>query len=168
MGPDRGIVVMNGWHPPAEEQMVEIAELESIESPRHDGGVEWDRVLRLDDEQDKVFDKAMRKESRGTSSSDMRILQHRDSGHLAGTSRSAFEARQDKRQEPRSQQEKTEEEIVLEYIKKQSLMEEQLRRKGESCRAGPSVNEDDEYDEDLRRALELSMQGLDRIHEMDG
>jgi UDP:flavonoid glycosyltransferase YjiC (YdhE family) len=169
MGPDRGIVVMNGWHPPVEEQVVEVAELESTESPRHDGGVEWDRVLRLDDEQDKVFDKAMKKESRGSSSAGMSSsLRHRDSGHLAGTSRSAFEARQDKRQESKSQQEKTEEEIVLEYIKKQSLMEEQLRRKGESCRAGPSVNEDDEHDEDLRRALELSMQGLDRIHEMDG
>ena len=95
-------------------------------------------------------------------------LRHHDSRHLAGTSRSAFEARQDKQQEPKSQQERTEEEIVLEYIKKQSLMEEQLRRKGESSRAGPSVDEDDEYDEDLRRALELSMQGFDRVHEMDG
>jgi len=168
MGPDRGIVVMNGWHPPAEEQVVEVAELESIESPRHDGGVEWDRVLRLDDEQDKVFDKAMKNESRGTSSAGMSSsLRHHDSRHLAGTSRSAFEARQDKQQEPKSQQERTEEEIVLEYIKKQSLMEEQLRLKGESSRAGPSVDEDDEYDEDLRRALELSMQGFDRVHEMD-
>jgi UDP:flavonoid glycosyltransferase YjiC (YdhE family) len=167
IGPDRNIVVMDGWHAAVAGQAVEVAELESIESPRHDGGVEWDRVLRLDDEQDKVFEQSMsvpRGMSAGTNS-----FQHYDSGHLAGTSRGAFEARQEKRQgepqEAKSHQERTEEEIVLEYIKKQSLVEEQLRNKDRS-RAVASANDEDEDDEDLRRALELSMQGIDCVYEM--
>merc|ERR1712070_471060 len=116
--------------------------------------------------QDKVFEQSMsvyRGMSAGTSS-----FQHYDSGHLAGTSRGAFEARQEKRQgkpqEAKSQQERTEEEIVLEYIKKQSLVEEQLRSKGQS-RAVASVDDEDEDDEDLRRALELSVQGIDCVYE---
>jgi hypothetical protein len=169
-GPDRCIVMMDGSHSAVSERAVEVAELESIESPRHDGGIEWDRVLRLDDEQDKVFEQSM-SESRGMSPDTSSSIQHYDSGHLAGTSRSAFEARQGKereeRQEPKTQQERTEEEIVLDYIKKQSLVEEQLRSsKSKSC-AVPSAEEDEE-DEDLRRALELSMQGIDGIYEMDG
>jgi hypothetical protein len=168
-GPDRCIVMIDGSHSAVSERAVEIAELESIESPRHDGGIEWDRVLRLDDEQDKVFEQSM-SETRGISPDTSSSIQHCDSGHLAGTSRSAFEARQGKgqeeRQEPKSQQERTEEEIVLDYIKKQSLVEEQLRSKGKS-RAVASA-EDEEEDQDLRRALDLSMQGIDCVYEMDG
>jgi hypothetical protein len=161
--------MIDGSHSAVSERAVEIAELESIESPRHDGGIEWDRVLRLDDEQDKVFEQSM-SETRGISPDTSSSIQHCDSGHLAGTSRSAFEARQGKgqeeRQEPKSQQERTEEEIVLDYIKKQSLVEEQLRSKGKS-RAVASA-EDEEEDQDLRRALDLSMQGIDCVYEMDG
>jgi UDP:flavonoid glycosyltransferase YjiC (YdhE family) len=168
-GPDRCIVMIDGSHSAVSERAVEIAELESIESPRHDGGIEWDRVLRLDDEQDKVFEQSM-SETRGISPDTSSSIQHCDSGHLAGTSRSAFEARQGKgqeeRQEPKSQQERTEEEIVLDYIKKQSLVEEQLRSKGKS-RAVASA-EDEEEDQDLRRALDLSMQGIDCVYEMGG
>ncbi|KAK4157822.1 glycosyltransferase [Chaetomidium leptoderma] len=58
---------------------------------------------------------------------------------------------------------RTEEEIVLEYVKKQSLAEEEFRRrageegkgKGVSPRGGGE--EDDEEDEDLRRAIEESL-----------
>jgi UDP:flavonoid glycosyltransferase YjiC (YdhE family) len=58
-------------------------------------------------------------------------------------------------------QEKSEEQIVLEYAKKQSLLEEELRRSKASggSAAGPSrAGEGAEDDEDLRRAISLSME----------
>ncbi|RKI30789.1 hypothetical protein D7X55_42335 [Corallococcus sp. AB049A] len=51
----------------------------------------------------------------------------------------------------------------MEYVKKQSLVEEQHRSKGKG-RVVTTVDEGDDDDddgEDLRRALELSMQGFD-------
>jgi UDP:flavonoid glycosyltransferase YjiC (YdhE family) len=58
----------------------------------------------------------------------------------------------------KSAQEKSEERIVMEYAKKQSLLEEEHRRAkaaGGSGIAGPSQGDEDE---DLRRAIEASMQ----------
>jgi len=166
VGAVRDILVVDGSHATrtgdAVENAVDIAELEGVESPRHGCGasIEWERVLRLDDEEDEIFDQVMNG-SQGISA-DTNRLQHCDSGHLAGTSQSAFEARQGKhlgqQQEAKIRREKTEEEIVLEYVKKQSLVEEQHRRRGKS-RVVSSVDEEYEEDEDLRRALELSMQG---------
>lgn len=66
--------------------------------------------------------------------------------HLAGTTQSEYAAQ---RQE-KTQEEKTEEEIVLEYIKKQTLLEGYWRE-------GDGRTEE-EGDEDLRRALAMSMQ----------
>ncbi|KAH7082383.1 putative glucosyl/glucuronosyl transferase [Paraphoma chrysanthemicola] len=80
-----------------------------------------------------------------------------DPGHLAGTIQSEHEAQQ---QGEKSEQEKTEEQIVLEYVKKQSLLEEQHRAKGKA-RAPPAKEEDeDEHEdaEDLQKALNLSLQ----------
>jgi hypothetical protein len=74
-----------------------------------------------------------------------------DHGHLGGTTQSEFEAQQ---QGEKSAQEKTEEEIVLEYIKKQSLLESHHRNKGKER----AVETDDESDEDLQKALEMSRQ----------
>ncbi|KAF7516129.1 hypothetical protein PCG10_002467 [Penicillium crustosum] len=54
-------------------------------------------------------------------------------------------------------QEKTEEEVVIEYIKKQSLLEAQHQHKGKG-RETAIEDEDDENDEDLQKALKLSMQ----------
>jgi hypothetical protein len=56
----------------------------------------------------------------------------------------------------------TEEETVLEYVKKQSLAEEEFRRqkakgKGVSARAAADYGEHDDEDEDLKRALEESL-----------
>jgi hypothetical protein len=54
---------------------------------------------------------------------------------------------------------KTEEDIVLEYVKKQSLAEEEFRKsklKGKAV--GSSQDDADEEDEDLKRALEESLQ----------
>ncbi|KAI5458067.1 hypothetical protein BGZ63DRAFT_474529 [Mariannaea sp. PMI_226] len=49
--------------------------------------------------------------------------------------------------------ERTEEEIVMEYVKKQSLAEEEFRRKGKS----QAVDIAEEDDEELRRAMEESL-----------
>lgn len=79
-----------------------------------------------------------------------------DPGHLAGTTQEEFE--RDHKSQPKgvgekTQQEKTEEQIVMEYVKKQSLLEEQNKKKAPQGRAN------DEDDEELQRALKLSMQG---------
>ncbi|KAI1843632.1 hypothetical protein JX266_010265 [Neoarthrinium moseri] len=58
---------------------------------------------------------------------------------------------------------KTEEEMVLEYIKKQSLAEEELRRKGK----GTATGQDDD-DEDLRRAIAESMRATGQVGEGSG
>jgi hypothetical protein len=78
-----------------------------------------------------------------------------DSEHLAGTTQSDFEAQQQGQQGEKTAQEKTEEEIVMEYIKKQSLLEVHHQGKGKG-RATATETTDDE---DLQKALELSMQG---------
>lgn len=58
---------------------------------------------------------------------------------------------------------KTEEEIVMEYVKRQSLAEEELRRRKAKGKL-PSEGNDDIDDEDLKRALEESL----RVSQTDG
>ncbi|KAI1081882.1 glycosyltransferase family 1 protein [Whalleya microplaca] len=59
----------------------------------------------------------------------------------------------------RADTQKTEEDIVLEYVKKQSLAEEEFRRRSTSAGLGQQPAKDGgDDDEDLRRALEESMQ----------
>lgn len=55
-----------------------------------------------------------------------------DPGHLGGTTRSEFEAQQHMQGQRREKttQERAEEVVVLEYVKKQSLLEQQYRNKG--------------------------------------
>lgn len=75
-----------------------------------------------------------------------------DQGHLAGTTKDQYEQQQAKGPGEKSQPEKTEEEIVMEYVKKQSLLEEEHRRQNASKAT------QDEDDEELQRALKASMQ----------
>ena len=75
-----------------------------------------------------------------------------DHSHLAGTTQDEFQAQH---RGEKTMQEKTEEEIVMEYVKKQSVLETHHQNKGEG-RA--SATEDDD-EEDLQKALSLSMQG---------
>lgn len=70
-----------------------------------------------------------------------------DSGHLAGTTRQQFEDQGLERE--KTAQEKSEEAIVLEYIKKQSLLEQQHR-------ANANRGQDD-ADEELNKVLKLSL-----------
>lgn len=61
-------------------------------------------------------------------------------------------------QQERERSQMTEEEIVLEYVKKQSLAEEEFRRKGKGVAAGrQGVQDDDDEDEEYKRAVEESL-----------
>lgn len=55
------------------------------------------------------------------------------------------------------EKEKTEDEIVLEFVKKQSLAEEEYRRNKDKGKRVAAEAEDEDMDEDLRRALEESL-----------
>lgn len=68
----------------------------------------------------------------------------------------AIEASKEAMQQEMSQ--RTEEEIVLEYVKKQSLAEEEFRRQNAKGKERfPAENENDDDDEELRRAMEESL-----------
>ncbi|EMC99433.1 glycosyltransferase family 1 protein [Baudoinia panamericana UAMH 10762] len=87
-----------------------------------------------------------------------------DSGHLAGTTQSEFEAQRQGQEGEKTAQEKMEEDIVMEYVKKQSLLEasHQHKRKSRATTTEPTE------DEDLQKALELSMQGHGQDAEVHG
>lgn len=77
----------------------------------------------------------------------------------------ALEASQKAHQEElaRAKANKTEEEIVMEYVKKQSLAEAQFQQKGKGTET--STHEDDE---DLKRAIEESMRASGKAGESSG
>ncbi|KAH6651632.1 glycosyltransferase family 28 domain-containing protein [Truncatella angustata] len=76
----------------------------------------------------------------------------------------ALEASEKAHQEElaRAKADRTEEDIVMEYVKKQSLAEEQYRQKGKGTEA---VQDDDEL---LRRAIEESMKATGKVGESSG
>lgn len=76
-----------------------------------------------------------------------------DHGHLAGTTLSEFEASHTPSRSEKTPQEQAEETIVLEYIKKKSLLEAQHRSKS---RAEES-NLESEEERHFQKALELSL-----------
>jgi hypothetical protein len=76
-----------------------------------------------------------------------------DSGHLAGTTLGEFEASQTPSQSGKTPQEKAEEAIVLDYIKKQSLLEAQHRSRSKVGDDGLESEEEG----DFQKALELSL-----------
>lgn len=53
--------------------------------------------------------------------------------------------------------ERSEEEIIMEYVKKQSLAEEEFRRKGKGPADAPKGKADGDDDEELKRAMEESL-----------
>jgi hypothetical protein len=85
-------------------------------------------------------------------SSDTRTPPAYDQGHVEGTTQDEF---WEQYRGEKTVQEKTEEEIVMEYVKKQSLLEAHHQNKGK----GRAVATEDEDEEDLQKALSLSMQG---------
>ena len=115
--------------------------------------------MGLNDEGDDELEKAKKKSERRAEKAvavagRLLVVQQRpsyDPGHLAGTTESEFEAQQQGQQGEKTAQEKTEEEIVMEYVKKQSLLEQSYRNKGK----GPATATEDKNDEDLQKALKF-------------
>ncbi|KAJ4300926.1 hypothetical protein N0V90_003015 [Kalmusia sp. IMI 367209] len=123
----------------------------------------WESDIGLDDKIDEKFERASVKPENmaekavdvaGGSLGVQRTPSY-DPGHLEGTTQSAFEAQRQGQQGEKTAQEKTEEEIVLEYVKKQSLLEAHHQNKGK----GRATATEDKEDEDLQKALKLSMRG---------
>ncbi|KAK4543906.1 hypothetical protein LTR36_004680 [Oleoguttula mirabilis] len=85
-----------------------------------------------------------------------------DRGHVAGTTKAEFERQQTQQVGgEKAQREKTEEEVVMEYIKKQSLLEQEHQQKSAGKRKAPQEDHgpvDDSEDEELQRAMTISMQ----------
>jgi len=124
---------------------------------------EWDadkddRVKQIDRQKEQSADTTASSKSGAGGTSGVQHPPAYDQAHLAGTTQSAFEARQYPQLGEKTAREKTEEEIVMEYVKKQSLLELQHQDKGEGrATVAKDRNDDDEDDEDMRKALEASM-----------
>lgn len=86
-------------------------------------------------------------------------LTHHDGGNVQGPTQIAYEAQH---QDEKTTYERTEEEIVMEYVKKQSLLEAHHQIKGKA-RAPASKHKDDE---ELQRALSLSMSMQGHEHDV--
>jgi hypothetical protein len=160
------------------EKMLKRVMAQSLGAQRQSSsGSDWESVMGLRNEEEEVFGRSRRNSGKvvvnpaalAEASSSAHDPTSYDQGHLEGTTQSAFELQQQGQQGEKTAQEKTEEEIVLEYVKKQSLLEAQHQNKGK----GRATTQDIEDDEELRRALELSMQKRDddagsRIGEASG
>ena len=150
-----------------EEQLKRVIAQSLREQRRRGSDSEWESDMGLDDEDDEELERARKKSEKMAEkaaavagrSPGVQQSPLYDPGHLAGTTRSEFEAQQQGQQGEKTTQEKTEEEIVMEYVKKQSLLEQHHQNKGKG-RATATENKDDE---DLQKALKFSMQG----HEHD-
>ncbi|KAK5941179.1 hypothetical protein PMZ80_006456 [Knufia obscura] len=77
-------------------------------------------------------------------SSSVRPPRPYDPGHLAGTTQNEFETQQQGRPGEKTTQERMEEEIVMEYVKKQSLLEVYHQNKGKRRATATEVNDDEE------------------------
>ncbi|KAK4626648.1 Sterol 3-beta-glucosyltransferase UGT80A2 [Fulvia fulva] len=89
-----------------------------------------------------------------------------DPGHLAGTTQEEYERNHSEKpgRSEKTSAEQEEERIVMEYIKKQSVLEEENRKKAKA----PQIQVNDEDDEELQRALKISMQGHGQHGEASG
>lgn len=89
-----------------------------------------------------------------------------DPGHLAGTTRSEFEAQQQGQRGEKTAREKMEEEIVLEYVKKQSLLEQrhysQNKGKGRATDPANTTDPEDIDERDFQKVLKSSIEGSEK------
>ncbi|KAH8884185.1 putative glucosyl/glucuronosyl transferase [Thozetella sp. PMI_491] len=150
-----------------EEQLKGVITQSLREQKQRGSDSEWGSYMGLGDEENEEFERASKNPEKITEkaaaaaawSPSIQQPPLYDPGHLAGTTQSEFEAQQQGPQGEKTTQEKTEEEIVMEYVKKQSLLEQHHRNKGK----GRATATEDKYDEELQKVLMLSMQG----HEYD-
>lgn len=143
-----------------EEQLKQALTQSLREQRQRGGGSEWESVS--DYQENKEFEASVEKPGKMAEktaavagpSSCVQSPPSFDAGHLAGTTQSEFEEQQLGRRGEKTAQEQTEEEIVLEYVKKQSLLEQHHRNKGKHRITAT----EDEEDEALQKALHLSRQ----------
>lgn len=159
---------VSGDHVPFSHGDTSTTEFKSEDDTSSDGG--RNSIAHMNNDTDSEFEreepesqKALAEATRTNSSAEPSSSQRPpsyDPGHLAGTTQTAFEAQQNGKQREKTIEEKTEEEIVLEYVRKQSLLEEQNRKRWENgTGAGASTMRtvSDEEDEELQRVLRLSL-----------
>ena len=117
-----------------------------------------------DDDNDEDYQRALQESQRSASNAGegSSSAPSYDQGHLGGVTKEQYEQSNAGKGE-KSQQEKDEERIVMEYVKKQSMLEQQHQsgKKGEASAGagagGKTSREDDDDDEELRRAMEESL-----------
>jgi hypothetical protein len=117
-----------------------------------------------DDDNDEDYQRALQESQRSASNAGegSSSAPSYDQGHLGGVTKEQYEQSTAGKGE-KSQQEKDEERIVMEYVKKQSMLEQQHQsgKKGEGSAGagagGKASHEDDDDDEELRRAMEESL-----------
>lgn len=148
-----------------EEQLKRVIAQSLREQRRRSSDREWELDMGLDDEGDEDLERAKNSEkivekpaAMAGRTPDVQQSPSYDPGHLAGTTQSEFEAQQQGQQGEKTIQEKTEEEIVLEYVKKQSLLEQHHQNKGK----GRDTATEDMDDKDLQKVLKFSMQGYEQ------
>ena len=81
-----------------------------------------------------------------------------DPGHLGGTTKREFESQNLEQGGEKTTQERREEEIVIEYIKRESLLKMPHRNGGKGRATAMAIQDED--DKDLQEALKLSMQRI--------
>lgn len=119
-----------------------------------------------DDDNDEEYQQALRESQQAASNAGEGCSAgpSYDQGHLGGTTREQYEQQAGAGKGEKTQQEQDEERIVMEYVKKQSMLEQQHQsgKKGEGSsgagakETGTGAREDDD-DEELRRAMEESL-----------
>lgn len=138
-----------------EKQLKQVMAQSLAERRQRGSDSEWESDMGIDVEEDEESERVRRKPKEiAEKVAAVRRPPSYDPGHLAGTTQSEFEAQQLVVQREKTTQEKMEEEIVMEYVKKQSLLERHHQNKGK----GHATATEDKDNEDLQRALKLSMQ----------
>jgi UDP:flavonoid glycosyltransferase YjiC (YdhE family) len=145
-----------------EKQLKRVMAQSLKEQQRRGSDSGWDSDITPDDEEDGGIEQAERKSRKMSEKaatiadvpSGYYIPRPNDQGHLAGTTPIEFEAQIHGNQGDKTTQQKTEEEMMVEYVKKQSFLEMHHQNKGK----GHATVTEDSNDEDLQKALELSMQ----------
>ena len=142
----------------AEDEELQLALAQSASEAESQGKVQ----MVHDEELERVLAQSLREHRREPSGSTTGDYQEADadadqppaydSGHLSGTTQAAFEEQQSQQPGEKTQQEKTEEQIVMEYVKKQSMLEQKAAQgKGKQP-------QNDEDEDELQQALKASMQ----------
>ncbi|KAE8441968.1 hypothetical protein EG329_004135 [Mollisiaceae sp. DMI_Dod_QoI] len=145
-----------------EEQLKRVIAQSLREQRRKGSDSDWESDIGLDEKEleraGKNFEKMTEKAATvaGRSPSVQQFPSY-DPGYLAGTTQSEFETQQQGQQGEKTTQEKTEEEIVMEYVKKQSLLEQNYQNKGK----GRATATEDKDDEDLQKALKFNIGGYE-------